>query len=105
MPATARLTLPGTSIQSRAYGNSSWVRGGETLDPVVTTGTDAGAIFNAANIEAASGSYWGVMALTLNPNGYKWDFESALKDPAQTSAPATYSDKGFGTCHGSGNRD
>jgi len=79
--------------------------GGETLDPVVTTGTDAGAIFNAANIEAASGSYWGVMALTLNPNGYKWDFESALKDPAQASAPATYSDKGFGTCHGSGNKD
>ena len=28
------------------------------------------------------------------------DFESALKDPAQTTGPATYSDKGVGTCHG-----
>ncbi|HWF39851.1 MAG TPA: metallophosphoesterase [Candidatus Acidoferrales bacterium] len=72
--------------------------GGETLDTVVTTGTDAGAIFNAANIEAATGNYWGVMALTLDPNGYKWDFESSLELPG---APAgTYSDKGSGTCHG-----
>ena len=75
--------------------------GGETLDPVVTTGTDAGAAFNAANLEAATGDYWGVMALTLNQHGYMWDFESALKDPAQTNAPATYAgDRGFGTCHG-----
>lgn len=75
--------------------------GGETLDPVVTTGTDAGAAFNAANLEAATGDYWGVMALTLNQHGYMWDFESALKDPAQTSAPATYAgDRGLGTCHG-----
>jgi hypothetical protein len=78
--------------------------GGETLDAVVTTGTDAGAAFNAANLEAATGEFWGVMALTLDPNGYKWDFESALKDPAQTTGPATYSDKGAGTCHGPVNR-
>ena len=38
------------------------------------------------------------MALTLDPNGYKWDFESALELPG---APAgTYSDKGSGACHG-----
>jgi hypothetical protein len=75
--------------------------GGETLDTVVAstaTGSDAGAIFNAANIEASTGNYWGVMALTLDPNGYKWDFESSLELPG---APAgTYSDKGAGTCHG-----
>ena len=72
--------------------------GGETLDAVVTTGTDAGAVFNAANLEAATGQFWGVMALTLDPNGYKWDFESALELPG---APAgTYSDKGVGSCHG-----
>jgi hypothetical protein len=72
--------------------------GGETLDTVVTTGTDAGAVFNAANLEAATGQFWGVMALTLDPNGYKWDFESALELPG---APAgTYSDKGVGSCHG-----
>jgi hypothetical protein len=40
------------------------------------------------------------MRLTLNQNGYAWDFESALKDPAQPSGPATYSDKGVGSCHG-----
>jgi hypothetical protein len=75
--------------------------GGETLDAVVSStaaGSDSGAIFNAANLEAATGDYWGVMALTLDPNGYKWDFESALELPG---APAgTYSDKGAGSCHG-----
>ena len=81
--------------------------GGETLDTVVSSTSstaDAGARFNAANLEAASGQFWGVMALTLDPNGYKWDFESALKDPAQTGGQATYSDKGSGTCHGPANK-
>ena len=81
--------------------------GGETLDPVVTTNTTAAdpsgdPNFNAANLEAATGNYWGVMALTLDQNGYKWDFESALELPG---APAgTYSDKGVGTCHGPVNK-
>jgi hypothetical protein len=77
--------------------------GGETLDAVVSSATgDAGAQFNAANLEASSGNYWGVMALTLNEHGYKWDFESALELPG---APAgTYSDKGTGTCHGGSDR-
>jgi hypothetical protein len=86
--------------------------GGETLDTVVytttlpsTDGADAAdlsgqANFNALNIEAATGQFWGVMGLTLNPNGYAWDFESALKDPAQPTGPASFSDKGVGTCHG-----
>ncbi len=83
--------------------------GGETLDPVVTTDTTAAdpsgnPNFNAKNLEAASGEFWGVMGLTLNQNGYAWDFESALKDPAQTTGPASYSDKGVGTCHGPVNR-
>ncbi len=85
--------------------------GGETLDTVVTATVTSGSgetnmedpggntNFNAENIEAGSGEFWGVMGLTLNPNGYAWDFESALKDPAQTTGPATYSDKGSGTCH------
>jgi acid phosphatase type 7 len=89
--------------------------GGETLDPVVLTttlpstdGADAAdlsgqANFNQQNIEAATGEFWGVMGLTLNPNGYAWDFESALKDPAQTTGPATFSDKGVGICHGVNN--
>ena len=44
------------------------------------------------------------MGLTLNNNGYGRDFESALKDPAQSTGPASYSDKGVGTCHGPVNR-
>ncbi len=77
--------------------------GGETLDAVVSSPTgDAGAQFNAANLEASSGQFWGVMALTLDQNGYKWDFESALELPG---APAgTYSDHGVGTCHGPVNK-
>lgn len=79
--------------------------GGETLDPIVTNNTtaadpSANPKFNALNLEAGSGEFWGVMGLTLNEDGYSWDFESALKDPAQTTGPATFSDKGVGTCHG-----
>jgi acid phosphatase type 7 len=78
--------------------------GGETLDTVVASnapGSDAGAIFNLANLEASSGNYWGVMALTLDPNGYRWDFESALLGPvAPAGSPATFSDKGAASCHG-----
>lgn len=90
--------------------------GGETLDAVVTSPVTSGASetnmedpsgnpnFNAENLQASSGEFWGVMGLTLNQNGYAWDFESALKDPAQTTGPATYSDKGVGICHGPDDR-
>jgi hypothetical protein len=97
--------------------------GGETLDPVVTTTVTAAEAtttnpetnledptgnpnFNALNLEAGStGNYWGVMALTLDEHGYKWDFESALEAPlAGAPASPTFSDKGFGFCHGSFNR-
>ena len=44
------------------------------------------------------------MALTLDPNGYKWDFESALEAPvAPAGSPATFSDTGVGICHGPAN--
>jgi hypothetical protein len=87
--------------------------GGETLDTVVTTPVTSGTgetnmedpgghtNFNALNIEASTGNYWGVMGLTLNQSGYAWDFESALLAPVAPAGTApTYSDKGFGTCHG-----
>ncbi len=86
--------------------------GGETLDTVVTAPVTSGTNetnmedptgntnFNSLNLEASSGEFWGVMALRLDDNGYRWDFESTLKDPSQTTGPATYSDKGTGTCHG-----
>jgi hypothetical protein len=97
--------------------------GGETLDPVVTTTVTAAEAttaipetnmenptgnpnFNALNLEAGStGNYWGVMALSLDEHGYRWDFESALEAPlAGAPASPTFSDKGFGFCHGSDNR-
>jgi len=85
--------------------------GGETLDPVVTTDTTTAdptgnPNFNAENLETGStGNYWGVMALTLDEHGYKWDFESALEAPlAGAPTSPTFSDKGVGFCHGSDNR-
>jgi hypothetical protein len=83
--------------------------GGETLDAVVTTNTTTAdptgnPNFNKENLEASTGQFWGVMGLTLNQNGYEWDFESALKDPAQPTGPTSYSDKGIGSCHGPVNR-
>jgi acid phosphatase type 7 len=92
--------------------------GGETLDPVVTTTVTSGANetnledpsgnpnFNALNLEAGStGNYWGVMALTLDQNGYQWSFQSALEAPL-AGAPASpyFTDTGSGTCHGPVNR-
>ncbi len=83
--------------------------GGETLDPVATSNTTtadptANPNFNAENLEASSGEFWGVMGLTLDQNGYKWDFESALPDLQQTTSSAAYSDAGSGTCHGPVNK-
>jgi hypothetical protein len=91
--------------------------GGETLDTVVTTTVTSGASetnmedpegrtnFNALNVENATGYYWGVMGLTLNQNGYAWNFHSALEAPvAPTGTPTTYNDAGSGTCHGPFNR-
>ena len=104
--------------------------GGETLDPIALAAvTSAQATsanpetnqedpsgnvnFNAQNLQAYSGDYWGAMGLTLLPNGYAWDFESALAGPVAAingptfPAPNTngvYSDKGFGSCHGPVNR-
>ncbi len=90
--------------------------GGETLDPVVsttvTTGTgetnmedpSGNTNFNAVNLEAATGNYWGVMALTLDPNGYHGISSRHWKLLAGAPTSATYSDKGVGTCHGSANR-
>ena len=63
--------------------------GGETLDTVVAAPTlvhRLDGIFNQQNFEASTGNYWGAMALTLNPNGYKSDYESALKCPGDVPA-------------------
>jgi acid phosphatase type 7 len=86
--------------------------GGETLDTLVTTTVTSGASetnledpgghpnFNAANLEAGTGNYWGVLGLRLEKTGYSWKYESALELPGATT-PFPYIDKGTGTCHGS----
>jgi hypothetical protein len=77
--------------------------GGETLDTLVTSNSTTADItgnpnFNAQNLQTGSGDFWGVMALTLNSNGYAWDFEPALELPGDSAA--FFSDKGTGVCHG-----
>jgi len=108
-------TWLGTSDPNRGIREFIVGTGGETLDAVVsapTSATDWDGIFNQQNLQAYTGDYWGVMALTLNPTGYAWDYESALAGPTGLVAvngptlPAPtangYSDKGSGTCHGGG---
>ena len=68
--------------------------GGESLDQPVVTST----------MVAATGSYFGVMKLTLHRDGYEWDYESAMKDPgASAQLPASFSDTGKDTCHHAAN--
>jgi hypothetical protein len=41
------------------------------------------------------------MKFRLLPDGYTWDYESALESPSAPAGTApSYSDKGFGTCNG-----
>lgn len=87
--------------------------GGEGLDPL---STHSSGNVNVPNLEAAQGAgdsfqngatttgfpgAFGVMKLTLNQNGYSWDYQSA---PAPTvgSNPAwgSFSDTGSASCHG-----
>jgi acid phosphatase type 7 len=104
-------TWLGTSDPNRGIREFIVGTGGETLDTVVsapTSSTDWDGMFNQQFLQAATGYYWGVMALTLDEHGYQWDYESALLAPATaTGAPsgtaASYSDKGSATCHGGHN--
>jgi len=81
--------------------------GGETLDAVATTGKTSdpsgNVNFNADNLEKYSGDFWGVMYLTLDEHGYKWDFKPAMELPSDSAG--AFSDKGSGVCHGSPNWD
>jgi hypothetical protein len=65
--------------------------GGESLDTLNP---------NAPNLEAGTGSYYGVMKLTLNHDSYAWDFESAPNPPAPNPGSGTFSDTGSARCHG-----
>jgi len=63
--------------------------GGESLDTVLP---------NTPNLQAWADQYYGVMKLTLKPDGYDWDYESALPSSPSVS-PASYSDSGSGMCN------
>ncbi len=68
--------------------------GGEGLDEVNPA---------TPNLEAWSDQYWGAMKLSLLPDGYAWDYESAMRSPeAPAETPASYSDKGAGRCNSGG---
>ncbi|HSC05128.1 MAG TPA: hypothetical protein VLC49_17480 [Solirubrobacteraceae bacterium] len=65
--------------------------GGEGLDTVIPT---------TPNLQAWADQYYGVMELVLAPDGYRWDYESAMESPtAPAGTPATYRDSGFGRCN------
>ena len=75
--------------------------GGESLD---TLNGDNPANAPTPNLQASEDQFYGVMKLSLLPNGYSWDYESALRSPtAPAGTPASYSDTGSGRCHGIGN--
>ena len=110
-------TWLGTSDPKRGIREIIVGTGGETLDTLVTAPctsatctapvtptTDYDGLFNKQFLENGTGYYWGVMGLTLDPDGYKWDFESAPTLPAAPVAPAgtaaSFSDTGSAKCHG-----
>ena len=67
--------------------------GGESLDQPVPNAT-------SQYIASATGNYYGVMKLTLHRDGYEWDYESAMLDPAApANTPAKFSDAGKDRCH------
>ena len=69
--------------------------GGESLDTVLPSSTP--------NLQAWSDQYYGVMKLKLYPEGYSWDYESALESPtAPAGTSPTYSDTGYSSCNRGG---
>jgi hypothetical protein len=70
--------------------------GGESLDTVTPS---------TPNLQAWEDQYYGVMKLTLRPDSYAWDFESAPDAPVPAGAPPSYSDSGQGQCMGGDDGD
>jgi acid phosphatase type 7 len=71
--------------------------GGESLDTVIPS---------TPNLQAWADQYYGVMKLTLKPDGYDWDYQSAMESPtAPAGTPPTYGDTGSGACMGYANHE
>jgi len=72
--------------------------GGESLDTVLTGAQQA------PNLQAWADQYYGVMKLTLKPDSYEWDYESALLNPdAPAGTAPSYQDAGSASCNGDDN--
>jgi hypothetical protein len=64
--------------------------GGESLDTVLP---------KTPNLQAWADQYYGVMKLTLGPDGYAWKYRSAMESPtAPAGTPPTYTDSGSDAC-------
>lgn len=76
--------------------------GGEALDTLASDPGSGTAFQDPATVQAAADKWYGVAKFTLGDGWYKWDYESAMEDPAfTTTSPATtYSDSGTGLCNG-----
>ena len=70
--------------------------GGEDLD---TVATDAGSYSNA-NVATGYDQGYGVLKLSLKPNGYAWDYRPALPGADAGPSAISYADTGTGTCRG-----
>lgn len=71
--------------------------GGEALDALAT---NADGSYANPNVVTAQASAFGVMKLTLKPNGYSWDYQPTLPGPGFTTSALSYSDSGSGSCNG-----
>ncbi len=68
--------------------------GGEALD---TLAGSAGAYSNP-NVVTAYAQGYGVMNLTLKPNGYSWQYQPTLAGAGFGASALQYSDSGSGSC-------
>ena len=73
--------------------------GGEDLDTLSKTGPST---YSNPNVVTGQDQAFGVMKLTLRPNGYSFAYTPALAGPGFGSSALNYSDSGSGTCHGHG---
>jgi len=86
----------------RKVQGASWTTRGSRRVGVVI-GLAIVAVIVAAgtpNLQAWTDQYHGVMKLRLWPDGYSWDYESAMESPtAPAGTPSSYSDSGYGACN------
>jgi hypothetical protein len=77
--------------------------GGEALDTLASDPGSGTTYPDPATVQASADKWYGVAKFTLGDGWYKWDYESAMEDPAFVAAgtsPTTYSDSGTGLCNG-----